>query len=65
MSIATFSKRELANAPDALELQASLVSNREIAGHVYDPAAPDTRFVVDFHCLIVFVFIVVRSSCDK
>jgi len=47
MSIATFSKRELANAPDALELQASLVSNREIAGHVYDPAAPDTRFVVE------------------
>ena len=47
MSIATFSKREPANAPDARELQTSLVSDREIAGHVYDPAAPETRFVVE------------------
>ncbi len=47
MSIATFTKREPANAPDALVLEANLVSDREIAGYVYDPTAPDTRFVVE------------------
>jgi GT2 family glycosyltransferase len=47
MSIATFSKREPANQPDARELQAALVSDRDIVGHVYDPAAPDSRFVVE------------------
>ena len=47
MSIATLPKREQPDAPDTLATDAILASEREIAGYVYDPAAPETRFVVE------------------